>query len=119
MLAVGRCELRTHEQRGHHGLGGFTPAAGAAACAGLRFRTAGLPAGCGGGLLLQPVVHDHHEQRPPQTGARLNSVVSVLMIKQELFLFMFVFVAGLCSSGFYSTETETNSCNVSQDEVQT
>lgn len=79
LLAVGRRELRTHEHHGHHRLGGLAPSAGAAGCA-------GLPAGGGGGLLPQPVVHDHHEQRPPQTGTGLphsNPTVNVLLTRTQ------------------------------------
>lgn len=71
LLVVSRCKLRVHEHNGHHRFGGFTPSSCAAGSKGLCFRAAALPARCGGGLLLQPVSHDHHEQRPPQTGTTL------------------------------------------------
>lgn len=71
LLVVSRCKLRAHEHNGHHRFRGFTPSSCAAGSKGLCFRAAALPARCGGGLLLQPVSDDHHEQRPPQTGTTL------------------------------------------------
>lgn len=67
IFLVYRCKLRAHEHDGHHRLGGFTPPWFPV----LGFRVPGLSTDCGWGLLLQPLSHDHHEQRPPQTGTSL------------------------------------------------